>query len=98
MEIIGKVIQQQGLQERSYVDRTTNQPAVFKSVGLIIRSGRDNLYCEAVQSMADSINQYPITQQVYVKANVSFVARSYLDSQGKERWQTECRLDNIVEL
>lgn len=96
MEIICTISQQLPLTTREYNDKNTGQLATFRTVGLILRSGFDMFYAEAVQELADNLQQYPLDPKAYYKAELQAVARNFTDAQGRTRWTSELRVLKIV--
>lgn len=96
MELICTISQQQPLATREYQDRNTGAQATFRTVGLILRSGFDSYYVEAIQELADNLQQYPLDPKSYYKAELQAVARSFTDAKGLTRWTSEFRLMRIV--
>lgn len=98
MEIICKCIQQHPLRVRDYEDRNTHENKQFKSVGLVLYAGTDNIFCEAVQEYAEYLTNNPLSSNHLYAAQLTLTARSFKDAQGNERWQTEARLTRIIPL
>lgn len=97
MERICKVLKQHELSVRDYTD-SNGQPKQFKSITLLLQSGASSIYAEVVQEFADYLNEYPTnTSYVYI-ATLMMTGRSYTDSQGKERYQTDIRVTSLVRL
>lgn len=94
MEILCQVVEQHDLQARQYED-ASHQQKTFKSVGVVLRSGSETLYVEAVQEYAEYLKEYPLNPQTLYRAYIQANARSYIDAVGKTRYQTEIRLQKI---
>lgn len=98
MEIICRVIWQSDLKVRPYEDKVTHEQRQFKTVAVRLQCGADTIHAEAVQDQAEYLQQYPLSAGVYYVAYLSVTARSFIDAQGAERWQTEFRLQRILTL
>lgn len=94
MEILCQVVEQQELQARQYED-ASHQQKMFKSVGVILRTGTETLYVEAVQEYAEYLIEYPLNPQTLYIAYLQAKTRSYTDQAGKTRYQTDVRLQKI---
>lgn len=98
MEIICSISQQLPLTTREYQDRNTGAQATFRTVGLILHSGFDSYFAEAIQELADNLQQYPLDPKALYKAELNASARSFTDAQGRTRWTSELRVLRIVML
>lgn len=97
MELICKVLKQHEISVRDYTD-TSGQPKQFKSIPLLLQSGSSTIYAEAVQEYADYLRDYPTNPAHVYTATLTMNGRSYTDSNGKERYQTDIRVTSLVRL
>lgn len=98
MIVICTISQQLPLTTREYKDRNTGALSTFRTVGLILHSGFDSYFAEAIQELADNLQQYPLDPKAYYKADLQAVARSFTDAKGLTRWTSELRVLRIVQL
>ena len=95
MEIICRIAGQSALQEREYQTQqgTTEK---FASMGFVLTSGSDTLYCEMVQEQARKQGQLP--QDCYYKATLQATAREWKDQQGQSHYENRLTLNKIAVL
>ena len=95
MEIICRIAEQSALQEREYQTQqgTTER---FASMGFILQSGGDTLYCEMVQEQARKQGQ--LSKDFYYKASIAATARAWKDQQGQTHYENRLTLTKIAVL
>lgn len=94
MELICTVIEQNQLEQRNITD-SNGRTQVFKSLGVTLSHGRDTIYCEAVQDMADYIDANPLQKQVIYVVTLFIKSRTYKTADGTEKHTTDIRLTSI---
>lgn len=93
--MIVTITQQMPLQVRDYTDKS-GIPQHFRTVGLLLRSGFDTFYAEAVQEQADTLSQYPVKPNAFYKVQLTATGRNFVDAKGVKRWQTELRVNKLT--
>ena len=94
MEIICRVIEQHPLQEREYT--RNGIPGKFASMGFLLQSGDDQLYCEMVQESARQ--QGTLSKDFYYKATLNARVRDWTDSNHQTRHEQGLTLVKIAVL
>lgn len=92
--MVAKIISILPLVCREYQDRD-GRPQVFKSKGFIFDDGRNTIYAEALQELAQFFEEHPLSPNDSVIVHTVCRARSFKDSQGNERYSNEVTISNI---
>lgn len=93
--MVAKVIKVFPITSREYTDRM-GQKQVFKSKGFIIYAGEGNIYAEAVQETATTLEELNIQEGEPVFVQLSYVAREYKDSNGLTRYSNEVTIRQML--
>jgi len=93
MELIVRIQEQHALQEREYVNRQTNQPEKFASVGFILQHGDCSFYAEMIQEQARKAGA--LSKDFYYVATLQAQARPWEDQQGTKRFENRLTLTKL---
>lgn len=93
--MVARIIKVFPLNSREYTDRN-GQKAVFKSKGFIINAGEGNIYAEAVQETATSIEELNVQEGEAAFIQLQYVAREYKDGNGVTRYSNEVTLRQLL--
>lgn len=91
-----KVISVSSMQTREYVDRRSQQPSTFKSLGLVLHDGYNCIYAEALQEMATLVEDMKLVGNDKVLAQIQIACRDYQTQQGETRFSNECTIRSIM--
>lgn len=83
------------LVSREYTDRENNQ-RIFKSKGIILHDGQSSIYGEAIQDMAEQIDQMNLQVGEMVSVHLLCKAREYTDNNGTRRVTNEITLTHLM--
>ena len=97
MEILVKIKEVHAMNESTYDNKATNTKDVFRSIGVTLDTGSDDLYVEAVQDRAEQLAQQAATEDLksgFFAVQLSARVREYQDKNGMTRRSTDIRLNN----
>lgn len=83
------------MQSHEYTDRQ-GQTQVFRSKGFLLQTEDGQVYAEAVQDTAISLEEKTIEVGMCAFARLSFSARTYKTSQGEERVSNEVTIQKLT--
>lgn len=93
--MVTKIINVFPLASRQYTDRQ-GVTQVFKSKGFVLHNGDGTIYAEAVQEVADQLEQLDIKAGDCAFVQLASVARTYKTQKGEERYSTEFTIRQMV--
>lgn len=93
MELIVRIMEQQALQEREYVNSKTGLSEKFATVGFVLQHGDSTLYAEMIQEQARRVGT--LAKDFYYVASLTAQARSWTDQQGALRYENRLTLSKL---
>ena len=96
MELIVRIQDQHALQEREYVNKQTNLPEKFASMGFILQHGDCTFYAEMIQEHARKAGA--LSKDFYYVATLQAQARPWEDQQGGMRFENRLTLTKLCVL